>query len=274
MGVIAFFLNRQSKYKERVEPNKLGESVRKYAPLVLRRVIIVGLILVITVPIFLYFSPYNVSHIRVKFLRQPDFNEYALVYLIYELNKLQKNWYFEVDFDVFNESELTSEEKKRCANQKKSLCYAEMIAKDQPFIGITTEQLDEDFFWQNHNKVSVISTFRWQQQYAPPSIYEFLTHSIIVQSILIHLNAHCKGLPKEAFKEGRSAYGGLFQFSPSRNAMKAVILAAHLNPEGEELLFNCFGVEYMSICSNLLTLDWLHSQKVTENLEKVFGVKR
>ncbi len=55
--------------------------------------------------------------------------------------------------------------------------------------------------------------------------------------------------------------------------MKSVILAAHLSPKGEELLLNCFGVEYMSICSNLLTLEWLHSQKVIGNLQKAFDVK-
>jgi hypothetical protein len=55
--------------------------------------------------------------------------------------------------------------------------------------------------------------------------------------------------------------------------MKSAIMAAHLSRKGEELLLNCFGVEYMSICSNLLTLEWLHSQRVVENLHRSFGVK-
>ncbi|MHC4270109.1 MAG: hypothetical protein ACYSTS_16820 [Planctomycetota bacterium] len=272
IGIIGFFSISQGKDKERTKQSKYRDFLRKHSSNFLRRASIVGLVLVIVVPIFLYFTPKKVSHISVKFLQEPDFDKYAFVYLIYELNKLQKNWYFEVDFDVFNENVLTTKERKRCAGENKSLCYSEMIANDQSFIGITSKKLGEDYFWQNSNKVSVISTYGWKE-YAPPSVYEFLTHSIIVQSIMIHLNAHCKGLPKNSFKESRIAYGDLFQFSPRRQAMKSMILAAHLNRKGEELLFNCFGMEYMSICSQLLTLDWFHSQKVTENLEKCFNVK-
>ena len=235
--------------------------------------VVVGLVLVFIVPFFLYFSPNEVSNIRIRFLKSPektDFDIYAFTYLTYELNKLQKNWYFEIDFDVFNEDELTTKQKKRCSGPDKILCYAEIIANDQPFIGITTEKLGEDYFWQNRDEVSVISTFGWKK---PPSVYEFLTYATVIQSILIHLDAHCKGIPENAYKESRIAHGGLFQFSPRRQAIKPAILAAHLNRKGEELLLNCFGVEYMSICSKLLTLDWIYSKKVTENLEKSFGTK-
>lgn len=270
--IIFFFFNRR-KSQEGEGQNTVGKIIRKYTPIVIHKVIILSLVLVIIIPIYLYLSPNNVSHIRIKFLQEPDFDKYAFVYLIYELNKLQKNWFFEIDFDTFDENVFTSKEREKCARSKaKSLCYAETIANDTPFIGITTEKLGEDWFWQNYHTISVISTFEWNQ-YAPPNVYEFLTYSTIVQSILIHLNAHCTGLPEKAFTASRVSYGDLFQFSPRRRAMKATILASHLNRRGEELLFNCFGVEYMSICSNLLTLEWLHSKKITENLEKSFGVK-
>jgi len=272
IGVIGFILSRRGRRIQVQKGRALGEFAQKYARPVLKGAAVVGLILVAVVPLFLYFSPNKVSHIRLKFLDEPDFDKYAFVYLIYELNKLQRNWYFEIDFDVFDESILSLEKRRRCAGENKTLCYAEMIANDRPFIGITRAKLGEDFFWQNRGRVSVVSTFRWEQ-YAPPSTYEFLAYSIIVQSILIHLNAHCKGLPENAFKESRIAYGDLFQFSPRRQAMKATILAAHLSRKGEELLFNCFGVEYLSICSNLLTLEWLRSKRVFENLEKSFGVR-
>ena len=55
--------------------------------------------------------------------------------------------------------------------------------------------------------------------------------------------------------------------------MKSVILASHLSPDGEELLFNCFGPEYLSTASKLLTLDWLHAPKVTQNLARGFNVQ-
>ena len=46
-----------------------------------------------------------------------------------------------------------------------------------------------------------------------------------------------------------------------------------MSPKGQELLAKCFGLEYMNMCNQLLSLDWLHSGRVHENLDKTFGVK-
>lgn len=139
IGIIGFIFSRRGKRKEGVEQNRVGEFVRKYGRIISHRMAIAGIVLAVIIPVFLHFSPKGVSHIRIKFLREPDFNKYAFIYLIYELNKLQKNWYFEVDFDTFDESMLTSRERERCAGANKSLCYAETVAKDQAFIGITMD---------------------------------------------------------------------------------------------------------------------------------------
>jgi hypothetical protein len=195
-----------------------------------------------------------------------------VAYVLYELNRAQKQWFFEVDFDVFNENALTRRERERCAGPERTLCLADFSAGGRPFIGITTEPLEEDFFWKNRGPVSVVSTHRWRD-YAPPGEYEFLTHAVIVQSLVIHLNAHCAGLPAGAFRESRVAVNELFQFAPRRHAMKAAILAAHLDRRSELLLFNCFGPEYVGVAGSVLSLDWLRTGRVRDNLERAFGVK-
>lgn len=271
LGIVVFFINRGVIRNQVESVGRFAVMVRKHGKYLLRVLCIISIVLAIAAPIFVALTPNRVSHIRIKFMQEPDFDKYALVYIVYELNKLQKNWFFEIDYDGFDESLLTTKQRKRCSGDYKDLCLVEQLAEGQPLIGITTQSLGQDFFWQNRKSVSLISTFGWDQ-YAPPSVYEYLIHSIVVQSILIHLNAHCTGLPENAFKESRIAYGDLFQFSPRRAAMKSMILASHLNRKGEELLFNCFGVEYMSICSKLLSLQWLHTKRVMTNLKKSFDV--
>lgn len=86
-------------------------------------------------------------------------------------------------------------------------------------------------------------------------------------------NAHCSGLPAGAFRESRISANELFQFSPRRHAMKAAILAAHLTPRSELLLFNCFGPRYVAVAGHVLSLEWLRTGRVRDNLERVFGVK-
>lgn len=270
IGLAGFLLAR---VRGAPEGETLASKVRKHARGVLRPALIVTAVLALAVPALVYLTPARVSHIRVKFLDEPSFNKYALTYLIYELNRMQKSWYFEVDFDVFNEGVLSSSERARCDGApNRTLCLAQLLSKDGPLVGITAEQAGEDHFFQNQGRVSVISTFGWER-YAPPSTYEFVVYSLLVQSILIHLNSHGGGLPAGAFQESRTAVGEMFQFSPRRHEMKAAILAPHLTPKGEELLLNSFGVEYMTTCQRLLTLEWLQSERVLKNMDKSFGVK-
>jgi hypothetical protein len=270
-GLVAVLLSALRRWEHTVLPEgAVRSSWRYFAP----RVTIAAAVLAVTVPLLLYLAPTRVSHIRVKFLAEPrDVDPYAFVYLLYELNKRQRDWYFELDFDTFNADTLTSAERRACPDDRnQALCYAEVLAQGRPFIGITSTRLGEDFFWQNRGPVSAVSTFGWQD-YAPPSTYDYLAYSVMVQSILIHLNTHCTGLPPAAFRDSRVAYGDLFQYTPRRSAMKAAILAAHLSPRGEELLLNCFGPAYVTRVASLLSLDWLHSGKVPANLRRVFRIE-
>lgn len=273
LGAAAALLHWHSRREAVAARDQAGTTSRRWQRAIAPRLIIGGVVLVVAIPAFIYVSPKRVSHIHVKYLTEPkEFDGYAFVYLLYELNKRQRDWYFEVDFDVFNPDALTSRERGACAGHMyQSLCYATTLAEGRPFIGITSERLGEDYFWQNQGRVSVLSTFGWQQ-YAPPSTYAFLAYSTIVQSIVIHLNTHCTSLPGGSFRESRVAYGDLFQYTPRRTALKSEILAAHLSPKGEALLLNCFGVRYMATVSSLLTLDWLHSGSVPRNLKTAFRV--
>lgn len=236
-----------------------------------KRLAVAALVVALAVVALVRLAPARASHVRVRFLSDPggSFDRYALVYLLYELNKLQRHWYFEVDFDTFDPVELSSAEREDCGGRP--LCHARLLARGQPFIGITTEALGQDSFWQNDGLTSVLTTQGWAD-HAPPGVYEYLAHGVVVQSLLIHLNAHCRGLPSGAYEPSRAAHGDLFQFSPRRQAMKAEIMAAHLSPDGEELLLNCFGVDYMTTASSLLTLDWMHTKRVEDNLRRAFGV--
>jgi hypothetical protein len=247
--------------------SRMGQWLRAGA----KKMVVAGVVLALVFALLLHLNPNKVSHITLKFLDEPrKFDKYALTYIVYELNRSQVNWHFEINFDTFNPDDVSSSQRSECASDP--LCYAKIVAADKPFVGVTEKELGVDSFWQNASNVSVITVNEWERE-ASPSVYEYLTYSLIVQSTLIHLNQNCGGLPPGSLRPGRGAYGNLFEFVPRRNAVKAAILAAHLTPEGEELLANCFGLEYMSTCNRLLTLDWLRSDRVRNNLEKSFKEK-
>jgi len=237
-----------------------------------KRGALVLLVLAIVLPAFSSFTPPDVGNVRVLFLQDPnaEFDQSAFVYLLYELNARQTRWHFDVDFDVYNKN-AHGDDLQACQGEPTWLCLAEREAAGHPLIAFTTEPLGSDHFWQNRKAVSVITTADWKA-YVPPTMYEYLVYSAITQSMLIHLNTACSGLPASTFDERSVGFGDLFEFTPRRYAMKPAILAAHISPVQEVMLLNCFGAGYVSDVASLVTLDWLHADDVTKKLKSSFGV--
>ena len=240
---------------------------------VVRRFVAIVLIVAAVAVGLRVYSPNRVSHITVRFMSLNDeVTPEALAYLIYEVNRRQRNWYFNVDFRPFTAEMLTSVQAERCAtDQRPQLCHALGLSGGEPFIGITAEPLGGAYFAENREGVSVISTAD-RDAYAPLSTYEYLAYCLILQAIVIHLDA-AGVLPEDAFTEGKVSHGDLFQFVPEKQALKSAMLAARLSPDQEALLMNEFGSDYVTASASLLTMEWLHGGKVRSNLESVFGAK-
>jgi hypothetical protein len=117
----------------------------------------------------------------------------------------------------------------------------------------------------------VITTRDWQGESAP-SIYEYLTYILIVQGLLIHLDAYCGGIPPRPSEREGIVYGNVLEYHPRRESMKASILSGHLSPKDEQLLFNCLGPDYMHKMTELLRLEWLRSGPVRANLRAAYGI--
>jgi len=208
----------------------------------------------------------------------------ALVYILFELNRLQRTWHFEVDLTPFTKDMVSGKAERACGEAEDPLlCFAEAYyarehGKDPlspPIVVITPDQLDpiakRNWFWLHRGAVSVITTHDWEG-YAAPSVYEYLTYTILLQGLLIHLDAHCGGIPPRPSEREGIIYGNAFEYHPRREGMKASILSGHLGPDDERLLLNCFGAEYMRAAAELLRLEWLRSNPVRANLRSVYGV--
>ncbi len=257
---------------DRPSPGRLRAFYQRNRKSILYRTTVTLLVVACTAAGFLARSPSRVSHITVRFMDLPDdVRSDALAYVIYELNRPQRQWYFDVDFAPFNELALTSKERARCeADPQPMLCYAEQMASEGPVIAITGRPLNGAYFATHRGRASVITTAD-QASYAPLTSYEYLAYCIVVQSMLLHLDMN-GGLPDDAFAPGSASRGDVFQFAPERDTLKSTILAARLSPAEESLVFNRFGPEYLGVCSNLISLEWLYSSRVRTNLSKIFGV--
>ena len=255
---------RFSRAKEFVRAN--GRALTYRAAVV---VIVIGLLAVALQRT----SPERVTHIHVQFLdRHPDVRRDALAYLIYELNRRQKSWHFELHLDDFNSSYLTAEEQERYrGHEQQTLRLAEHAAEGRPYIALTRESIEPSRFWIHREKVSVITT-RDRAKYAPLTDYEFVMHALIVQAMVIHLDTH-GGLPPDFYERRTGSRGSVFDYQHDPQVIKSVILTSQLRPEEEALLLNRFGAEYLQTCKTLLSLDWMRSPQVAGTMRRVFEVK-
>jgi hypothetical protein len=276
LGIVAILLATRPFQRKEGEPGPVGRLAtywHRHWRRVVHRTLAIALIVAAVAVGFRVYSPNRVSHIAVRFMSlDDDVTPEAVAYLVYELNRRQRHWYFNVDFRPFTAEMLTSAEAERCgADQRPQLCHAQALSGGEPFIGITAASLGGAYFAEHQGAVSVISTSD-HDAYAPLSTYEYLAYTLILQAIAIHLDLS-GALPADAFAEGKVSHGGLFQFVPEKQALKSAILAARLSPDEEALLLNEFGSDYVATCASLLTMEWLYGGRVRSNLESVFGAK-
>ena len=257
-------------------------------PALLWRTLAIIVILAVGLQLWLRLTPTAaVADVRVKFdpperaLRDLSFDPYAFTYLIYELNRQQRAWHFDVDLDPFAQDLVPPGDMARCeADPLRLLCAAQAYVgslgdEARPFILITQQQFKAQdaryYYWLHGGSTSVISAADWAR-YSEPSIYEYLVYSTVIQSILIHLDSRCADFHTE-HSEDRITRGDIFEFQPGPQLMQASVLSAHLSRPMEELLFNCFGPAYAADAGRLLSLEWLHDERVQRNLRSILAAR-
>ena len=107
---------------------------------------------------------------------------------------------------------------------------------------------------------------------APLNRYDFLAYCLIVQGIAIHVDTHCGGTGQDGWGQNKSSSGDVLTLAAPLAGFKGTILAGRLSPHDREVLLHCFGPDYLRDSTELLTLDWLHTGRVAENLEHNYGV--
>ena len=206
-------------------------------------------------------------------------------YLLYEINHRQHVWQLEFETTPFRPDLVSKASEDRCAgDDTPPLCIAEAFRTAMlqrpgtypPLVLVTAEPLGgggtRAWFWLNRGPVSVVTLADWGGPGSAGSI-EFLAYALIVQSVMIHMQAYC-GLtqPPAGGPEG-VVVGNVFDLQPGLDAMRAAVLTGHFSREDERRVLNCFGPEYMRTAISLVSLGWLRSPPVRENLKRIYGVE-
>lgn len=205
-------------------------------------------------------------------------------FLLYEINHRQRAWQLEFETTPFRTDQVTQADEQRCERvDTPPLCIAEALRAQtlaqgtrRPLMLITAQPLGgggtRALFWLNRGPVSVVTLSDWGGPGQPGAV-EYLAYALVVQSVMIHMQAHCGFLqPPTGAPEG-VVVGNVFDLQPGLDAMRAAVLTGHFSPDDERQLLNCFGPEYMRTAVSLASLDWLRAGPVRETLHQVYGVE-
>lgn len=259
-------------------PGRLAAYLRTHAKLLRYRAMTAVAVIALVVLALLATAPSAVGRVTIRLSDLPaEVQEPALVYIVYEMNRLQREWFFDVDVRPLNVGAFAPDDYRRChpadgSNPLPSLCDAEVLAAQQgPIILVTSQPLGGDVRFATHRGMASVITTADASYLEPISHYEYLAYMIVLQSMLLQMDAN-GGLPPHAFEAGAVTSGGAFEFSPREGLFKAAMLAPRLSPAEEALLANRFGSAYLGLCTRLLSLDWLRAEAVRSRLDKLFKV--
>ncbi len=262
------------------QPAALLNWLQRNLALVLRRAALMLLVLVPAVVLFRVLGPQTRPHdVAVQFTEsETNFDRKALTYLVYELNSVQRGWYFEVAGVPFKFESARYEASPVCRGPPPLTCALKDFAQiggesNQSFALIATSaDLAPNLFYAHTYGTtrSVVTDKDWDGP--AQSVYQYLLYELITQGIVIHLEAYCGGLkPRESERTGQTR-GEILEFAAEASAVRAAVLAARLSPAVEERLFNCLGPEYTHNVLELLRLEWLRAERVRRNLKTFYGV--
>lgn len=127
------------------------------------------------------------ERISIVLLNKPSFDELALKFLVLSLNKIQKC--FEFEFQDLEEYPLKNGDLSEIEDIIH--CFSRQIEKEELegdyFVGITSYEIEENHFMvvSKGGDISVITTKGWDKHFAPPSVFEYIIHSLTTALIMM-----------------------------------------------------------------------------------------
>jgi len=115
--------------------------------------------------------------IAIVFGTEPNFNKDAFKYFLLSVNKIQNTYEF-----CFPDTKLRPYKKNICIYDLAFEPMEEILPKikfnSDYWVSIITKSFDNNYFFRGGKDIAVITTDVWDKYFSPPSLFEYLLHSI------------------------------------------------------------------------------------------------
>lgn len=216
--------------------------------------------------------------ISIIFGNMPNFDENAFKYFILYLNKLQSTY----EFSFPDISSFPFEENKVCEFSTANSILNDFASingvKSDYLVGIITNNFDNNYFFNAESKSSVITTDVWNKYFSPPSLFEYLLHSIYCCLIYSLKTLPGKELSEKAqlLKIGshKDTRGCVADFTRDKCNDRIDITLGYICDEHKEDIIEIYGRKYLEETTKILERRWIgdidNKDSVAYNLKHIF----
>lgn len=215
--------------------------------------------------------------IAIIFGQKPDFNSSAFKYFILSLNKLQKTYEFffpDVRRYVFEEGIFKYNDANEIVEE---FISSKSIIADFT-ICINTGAFDNNFFFncEPETKTAVTTTHIWDKFFSPPSLFDYLVHTIytcliysqitnrtdLLQSADINIHSHPE------------TKGCIADFTRNKIDDRIDIAIGYICEKHSEEITEVFGEEYLHEVQFIIDREWIGYKEekgsIAYNLKHIF----
>ena len=215
--------------------------------------------------------------VSIVFGNRPDFNKGAFKYFILSINKLQTTYEFffpDVDSYPFPDKEVNYNSATKMFD--KYIRQHKILAAYN--FAIITSSFNNNYFFDSGCNSAVITTDVWDKYFSPPSLFEYLMHSII--SCLIY----SQKLPRERVLTDEMAVIDIGSHSETRGCIadftrnkfddRIDILTGYICEEHQNEITTFYGENYLKEMLFIIGRTWIGSisekDTIAYNLKHVF----
>jgi hypothetical protein len=207
--------------------------------------------------------------VSIIFLNKPNYDEEAIKYLILYMNKIQSIFEFEfpaTEDNIF--SKINTNLRETIFIQLQEIIQESDIFSDY-YIFLTTNYIEDNLYWLVMNNKTIVTTNAWQKYFVPPSLFEYILHSIA--STLTCMAGFDFDLGSHNETRGCS-----LDYTYNKNEKKSDIILGYICDECKTNIINNLGEDYLEAFQKITDLSWLGDIKirgsVANNLYKYFKV--
>ena len=215
--------------------------------------------------------------IAIIFGNKPNFDKFALKYFILSLNKIQTYYEFTFpDLEIYPFKEKLDCEFKTSKLTFENFAIENNIISDH-LICIITNKFSNNYFFNANVNSSIITTVFWDKYFSPPSLFEFLLHSIsccLIYSQKTKPNELTENAKNVNISYHRDTRGCVADFTRIKKDDRIDITLGYICDEHKSEIIEVFGEKYLAEMTIILERKWIGNieerNSVAYNLKHIF----